>query len=513
MTPKVAPCLSRRDFLETTAAGLLTMGPLARAGGAAPREAPSDTGQELCFMPATDLVAAIRAKKVSPVEVVDAAYRRIQAVNPRINAFCTLTEEQARHRARQAEAAVMRGDRLGALHGVPVSIKDLLLTRGVRTMFGSRIRQDYVPEEDAPSVAKLLLAGAIPIGKTTTPEFGFKGVTDSPLTGVTRNPWNLGKTPGGSSGGAGAAVASGLAPLGLGTDGAGSIRIPSSFCGIFGLKPSFGRVAVYPPSPVPVIVHAGPMTRTVRDAALMLTALAGPDERDLLSLPADGTDYGVACEGGVKGLRVAWSPTLGYAKVDPEVARLTDAAARTFEGELGASVEVADPGFESPWSVLSVLWVTSYSLRLSAYLKDWESRIDPDLVTLAKQIGRLGPTDYAEALAKKAALWDPVRKFFDRYDLLLTPTLPVPAFAAGLIAPEAGASAPPGLLPFPDWIPFTYPWNLTGQPAATVPCGFTGDGLPVGLQIVGRRFADSTVLRAAAAFERVRPWALRRPSP
>ncbi len=462
-------------------------------------------------MPATELAAAIRAKKVSPVEVVNAVYARLADINPRIGAFCTLTEEAARRAAREAEAAVMRGDRLGALHGVPVSVKDLLLTRGVRTMFGSRIRESYVPEEDAPSVTKLLAAGAIPIGKTTTPEFGFKGVTDSPLTGVCRNPWDLGKTCGGSSGGAGAAVASGLAPLAIGTDGAGSIRIPSSFCGIFGLKPSFGRVAVYPPAPVPVIVHAGPMTRTVRDAALMLTAMAGPDERDLLSLPADATDYLAACEGGIRGLRVAWSPALGYAKVEAEVARLTDAAARVFESDLGVKVEAADPGFESPWNVLSVLWVTSYGLRLGAFLPEWESRIDPDLVTLVKQIGRLGPTDYAEALVKRAALWDTTRKFFDRFDLLLTPTLPVPPFATGRIAPETGSSAPPGLLPFPDWIPFTYPWNLTGQPAATVPCGFTSEGLPVGLQIVGRRFADATVLRAAAAFEQARPWSGRRP--
>ena len=278
----------------------------------------------------------------------------------------------------------MRGDRLGALHGVPASIKDLLVTRGVRTMFGSRIREGYVPEEDAPSVVKLLAAGAISLGKTTTPEFGFKGVTDSPVTGICRNPWDLDKTPGGSSGGAGAAVASGLGPLAIGTDGAGSIRIPSSFSGIFGLKPSFGRVAVYPPSPVPVIVHAGPMTRTVRDAALMLTALAGPDERDLLSLPADATDYLAACEGGIRGLRVAWSPTLGYAKVDPEVARLTDAAARAFESDLGARVEAADPGFESPWKTLSVLWLTSYGLRLNSFLPEWESRMDPDLVTLVR---------------------------------------------------------------------------------------------------------------------------------
>jgi len=305
-------------------------------------------------------------------------------------------------------------------------------------------------------------------------------------------------------------VASGLGPLAVGTDGGGSIRIPSSFNGIFGLNPSFGRVAYYPPTPVAVLVHAGPMARTVRDAALMLNVIAGPDERDLLSFPADGTDYLTACDGGIRRLRLAWSATLGYAKVHPEVARLTDAAARVFETDLGCRVDAVDPSFESPWSFFSVLWVMNYSLRLGTLLGEWASRMDPDLVTVVKRIDRLGPTDYGEALVKRGLLWDTTRKFFDRYDLLLTPTLPVPPFEAGRIAPE-GMATPEALVPIGDWVPFTYPWNLTGQPAATVPCGFTREGLPVGLQIVGRRFADATVLKAAAAFEQARPWADKRP--
>jgi aspartyl-tRNA(Asn)/glutamyl-tRNA(Gln) amidotransferase subunit A len=504
--------MSRRDFIQTSAAGLLTIAPHLLSDDAPTKGVSTTAGQDVCFMPATALAAVIRAKKVSPVELVNAIYARIHETNPRINAFCTLTEEQAHRAAKEAETAVMRGDRLGALHGVPVSIKDLFLTRGVRTMYGSRIRENYVPEEDAPAVAKLLAAGAILIGKTTTPEFGFKGVTDSPLTGITRNPWNLSKTCGGSSGGAGAAVAAGLGPIAIGSDGAGSIRIPSSFNGIFGLKPSLGRVANYPSSPVPFLVHAGPMARTVHDAALLLNVIAGPDERDLLSLPADATDYLAACEGGVRGLRVAWSPTLGYAKVDPEVASMTEAAAKAFESSLGCKIEAADPGFESPWGSLSVLWTMSYALRLRTFLPEWESRMDPDLVMLIKGVGRLGPTEYGEAFAKRSVLWDMTRKFFDRFDLLLTPTLPVPAFEAGRPNPD-GMPVPAGsLLPFSEWLPFTYPWNITGQPAASVPCGFTREGLPVGLQIVGRRFADATVLRAAAAFEQVRPWTDKRPT-
>jgi aspartyl-tRNA(Asn)/glutamyl-tRNA(Gln) amidotransferase subunit A len=248
--------------------------------------------------------------------------------------------------AKQAEAAVMRGDRLRALHGVPVSIKEVFLTRGVRTTFGSRIRENYVPEEDAPAVAKLLTAGAILIGKTTTPEFAFKPVTDSPLTGVKRNPWDLSKTSGGSSGGSGAALAAGLGPIAIGSDAGGSIRLPSSFNGIFGLKPSFGRVAYYPSPPLP-LVHAGPMARTVRDATLMLNVMAGPDERDLASLPADATDYLSACEGGVRGLRVGWSPALGYVKVHPEAAAKSSRAAWAVSSKLVIQVSKTH-GIHSP---------------------------------------------------------------------------------------------------------------------------------------------------------------------
>jgi aspartyl-tRNA(Asn)/glutamyl-tRNA(Gln) amidotransferase subunit A len=473
-------------------------------------EKSSNNGENLCFTPATVLVAAIRQKKVSPVEVINAVYARLHEINPKINAFCTLTEEQARVTAKEAEAAVMRGNRLGALHGVPVSIKDVFLTRGVRTMFGSRIRENYIPDEDAPAVAKLVSAGAIPIGKTTTPEFAFKGVTDSPVTGITRNPWDLNKTSGGSSGGAGAAVAAGLGPIALGSDAGGSIRAPSSFNGIVGLKPSFGRVAYYPCPPVR-LVHAGTMTRTVRDAALMLNVIAGTDERDLLSLPTDAVDYLTASEGGIRGLRVGWSPTLGYATVESQVAAVTEVAAKVFDSSLGCKVETADPGFPDPWNSFSKLWVMSFGLRFREYLREWESRMDPDLVKLIKNVERLSSADYAEALALRSVLWDTTRKFFDRFDLLLTPTVPVSAFEAGRANPDGMLISPASLVPFADWSPFTYPWNITGQPAASVPCGFTSEGLPVGLQIVGRRFADATVLKAAATFEEVRSWNEKRP--
>jgi aspartyl-tRNA(Asn)/glutamyl-tRNA(Gln) amidotransferase subunit A len=457
------------------------------------------------------LVEGIRTKKISPVEAVDAVYKRIHQVNPRINAYCTLTEELARAAAKEAEAAVMRGDQLGPLHGVPVSVKDVILTRGVRTMYGSRIRENYVPDENAPAVDRMLAAGAILVGKTTTSEFAFKAVTDSPLTGITRNPWDTSKTCGGSSGGAAAAVASGLGPLALGSDGAGSVRIPAAFTGIFGFKPSLGRIAYFPSTPVPFIVHAGPLTRTVGDAALLLNVIAGPDERDLLSLPADATDYVAQTRNQMRHLRVAWSPDLGYAKVNAQVSALTEGAAKEFERSLGCSVETAHPIPADPGDGLSVLWTMSYALRLRGFLPEWENRMDPELVRLVRKAETLSPTEYGEAVASRTALWDKVRYFFGRYDLLITPSAPIVPFPVEKNAPDDMTSNAGKTLSFLNWLLFTYPWNLTGQPAASIPCGFTREGLPVSIQIIGRRFADAAVLQAAAAFEQVRPWVARRP--
>ncbi len=467
----------------------------------------SPTG--VCWLPATEMAAAIRARQLSPLELVDALISRIHQYNPALNAYCTLMEEAARQAARAAEAAVLRGDDLGPLHGVPVSIKDLLFTSGVRTMRGSRIYEQFVPDQDAPSVAKLKASGAIVLGKTTTPEFGWKGTTDSPLTGVSRNPWNLARSCGGSSGGAAAAVAAGMGPLAVGTDGAGSIRIPASFCGIVGLKPSRGRVAVYPPSAVGFLSHAGPMTRTVPDAALMLQAMAGPDERDLGSLPADATDYLLECEKALRGLRVAWSANLGYAPVEPEIARICASAAQVFASDLGCMVEEAAPHFRDPVEPLQILWASGLAAALGPYLPQWGDQMDGGLVELIRSAEPLSATDYAAAVMERDALWDHVQHFFTRYDLLLTPTMPTTAFAAGAAIPTVVAGRPTSGF---GYTPFTFPFNMTGQPAITVPCGVAADGMPVGLQIVGRRFADATVLQAAAAFEAARPWADRMPS-
>jgi Asp-tRNA(Asn)/Glu-tRNA(Gln) amidotransferase A subunit family amidase len=462
---------------------------------------------ELCYMPAVELAAAIREKRVSPVEVVDAFLARIERLNPAINAYCTVTAEAARAAAKAAEAAVMAGRSLGPLHGVPVSIKDLVVTKGVRTTWGSKIHEHVVPEDDAPVAARLKAAGAILLGKTNTPEYGWSPETDNRVFGPTRNPWDRARSAGGSGGGAGAAVAAGMGPLAVGTDGGGSIRIPGACCGIFGLKPSFGRVPVYPASAAESLSHTGPMTRTVRDAALMLRVMAGPDERDRNSLPADGTDYLAAAGEGIRGLRVAWSSDLGYALVDPAVREACERAARAFE-DLGCRVEPAAPGFPDPEETWARLFWGAIGAKLAPYLPAWREQMDPGLVQVVEKGRALTAFQVAEAGFQRAALWDAVGRFFEVYDLLLTPTVAVPPLPLGGIGDIeiAGRTVE-------RWkaFPFNFPFNLTGQPAATVPCGWTDAGLPIGLHIVGRRYADGTVLRAAAAFESARPWQSRRP--
>jgi Asp-tRNA(Asn)/Glu-tRNA(Gln) amidotransferase A subunit family amidase len=461
----------------------------------------------LCWMSAADLAQAIARRKVSPVEVVEALLARIDKTR-RLNAWVTVDADGARRAARRAERALMqRRPRLGPLHGVPFGVKDLVLTRGMRTTFGTPLYRDHVPTEDAPAVARLKAAGAILIGKTNTPAFGWVGITDNLLFGITRNPWDLERTPGGSSGGAGAAVAAGLAPLHVGTDGGGSIRKPSAFTGTFGFKPSFGRVPVYPFSAAWSLSHVGPMTRTVKDAALMMNVLAGPDERDPASLPAPDEDYVRALRGSLRGRRVAYSDTLGFAPaVDPEVRALTARAARAFR-ELGCRVEMVNPGWPSPWPAWRTIFLGGIANRLVPYLGR-RDEIDPGLLAAVDEVLRWGPTTYVQAWFDRLAWWPRVRDFFARYDLLLTPTTATPAFEHGILYPAQIDGVP---VDREASSVFTYPFNLTGQPAASVPCGFTRAGLPVGLQIVGRRFDDALVLRAAAAFEAARPWAAHRP--
>jgi aspartyl-tRNA(Asn)/glutamyl-tRNA(Gln) amidotransferase subunit A len=466
------------------------------------------TAEELGFTPATQLASMIRSKALSPVELVRAVLDRIEKLNPALGAFCTVTAETALAAGRDAEQAVMRGGALGPLHGLPFSVKDLALTGGVRSMFGSHIFAQRVPDTDAPFVRRLREAGGILVGKTTTPEFGWKALGDSPLTGITRNPWNLAMTTGGSSAGAGAAAAAGLGPLHQGSDGAGSIRIPSAFCGIVGHKPTYGRVPMWPVSNTDSTSHAGPMTRTVADAALMLSVMAGPDPWDQTSLEAPPADYVGLLDRGVRGRRIAFSPDLDGLRVDADVAALVRTAAAAFE-TLGCTVEEVRPGFADSAEIVRCLWSSHYAGNYGQYVAEWGARMDPGLLACIEHGRGYSAVDYVAVRGRKLAHWDSVRALFERYNLLLTPTVSVAAFPVGRLNPEHFPQHPWDWLP---WASFSYPFNFTGQPAATVPAGFTTAGLPVGLQIVGRRFDDLGVLQAAAAFEQARPWASRRPA-
>lgn len=469
----------------------------------------SQSDLDICYTPAVELARMIKEKEISPVEVVNIFRERIEEINPKVNAFCTLTLDTALVEAKKAEQAVMKGEELGPLHGVPYSVKDLVYTKDVRTMRGSKIFENFVPDEDAPLVERLREAGGIMMGKTTTPEFGHKGMTDSPVTGVTRNPWNVDMIPGGSSGGAASQVAAGMTPLAVGTDGGGSIRNPSSFTGIYGLKPSFGRVPVYPASALDSLSHAGPMTRTVADAALMLTVMAGPHEADPLSLEAQPADYIGELNKGIKELKVAWSPDLGFVPfVDSQVAAITAEAAKAFES-LGCDLEeIGDPGFGDTMETHGALWLGGLAGMLGDYLDEWEEQMDPLLVSWTKIGMQIPAANFVKAQIQRNELREKVRRFFKQYDLLLTPNLPIVAFKAGVSAEEGLKDSP---IDYQNWSPFSAIFNLTQVPAASIPAGYTNEGLPVGLQIAGRRFADLTVLQASAAFEAVRPWTDRRP--
>ncbi len=463
--------------------------------------------EALCYTPATTLAGMIRSKGLSPVELMRATINRAEALNPRLNAICTPTYEAAMQQARGAELAVMRGDDLGILHGIPVTIKDLAFTKGVRTMGGSNLFRDRVPTVDHVHVERLRVAGAISIGKTTVPELGWKGNGDSPVTGITHNPWKHGYNAGGSSAGAAACAAAGIASLHQGSDGAGSIRMPAAFCGIYGLKPSFGRVPYHPMPNNGLISHIGPMTRTVADAALMLTAMAGPDDRDMSSLEALPEDYLARLEDGIGGIKVAYSPDLGYLKVDAEVAAPVRHAALAFEA-LGCTVEEVDPGWSDPIEMEHCQFASGYAGMLGHLLDQWADRMDPGLVALARHGMTYSAADYCRAQGERLALHDRAQAFFQRYDLLLTPSLSVAAFPAQELIPAHWEQHPWDWL---RWAGFSYPFNLTWLPAATCPCGFTADGFPVGLQIVAGRFKDLLVLQASRAFERAQPWAQKRP--
>jgi aspartyl-tRNA(Asn)/glutamyl-tRNA(Gln) amidotransferase subunit A len=454
---------------------------------------------------ATQLLGLYRSGQASPVEATQAVLQRIARLNPLLNAFCLIDESAAMASAHLSEARWQAHRRSGAdvlpLDGVPLSIKDLILSQGWPTLRGSKtVNPDQPWEVDAPVTARLREAGAVLLGKTTTPEFGCKGETNSLLTGISRNPWNTDHTPGGSSGGASAAVSAGLGPLAMGTDGAGSVRIPAAFCGNVGLKPSFGRVPAYPLSPFGSVAHLGPHAMTVEDAALLMNTIALPDARDWTSLPFDGVDYVAGLKGGVKGLRVAYSPTLGYAKnIDPEIAAATAQAAKHLQ-DLGAVVEQVDPLNEDPLDITTGLWFAGAYQVWRSLSPAQQAVTDPDFKAQA-ELGAQLDTNAIHALnQRRGVLGSHLRQFMQRFDLILTPSTAVTAFKAL----PAGHS-PMDSQAMLGWTPFSYPFNLSQQPAISLPCGLSSHGLPMGVQLVGPMFGDALVLQAAQALQACYP--------
>ncbi|MFC9328753.1 amidase [Kitasatospora sp. NPDC057015] len=475
---------------------------------------------ELCFLPATELVALVRRRALSPVEIVDAVLDRMAEVDPVLGAFCTPTPERARARAASLADDLVHGRPTGPLAGVPIGVKDLLSTAGIRTTSGSAVHADHVPDEDDIVVERSVAAGAVVLGKTNATEFGYSPVGHNELFPATRNPWNPALTPGGSSAGSAAAVAAGLGPVALGSDGGCSVRVPAAHCGLVGFKASMGRVPVYPGcrderlpgvSGWESVEHIGPLTRTVADAALVLSVLAGPDPRDRHSIPCGDVDWQEAARrgaaDGVAGLRVAWSPDLGHLAVDPEVRRITRAAVDVLERELGCRVEQVTPDWADPAAAFQALVVAETDLRgMRRMIDEHGPRMSPHLVAWMRHPWTA--EDLTDANIARKALVNRMARLMADHDVLVTPTAAVPPFPVGVLGPTETDGR---TVAETAWIGFNYPASLTGQPAVSVPAGWTADGLPVGLQIVGRHLADATVLRVAAAFERVAPWAHRRP--
>ncbi|GAA4823942.1 amidase [Tomitella cavernea] len=467
---------------------------------------------DLADWTAAELVGAFRCRDVSPVDAIRAVLRRIADKDEALNAYCLIDEEHALAAAADSERRWMSGRPLSGIDGVPTSIKDIFLTDGWPTLRGSRTIDPAGPwTEDAPAVARLRAAGAVCPGKTTTPELAWKGVTDSPLHGATRTPWDTSRTSGGSSGGAAAAVSAGMGPLAIGTDGGGSVRIPGSFCGVVGFKPTYGTVPMYPPSPFGTLAHVGPITRTVEDAALLMDVITGFDSRDWSALATPTRPYShdqqETATGlrALDGLRVAFSRTLGFAPLDDEVGSVVDKAVDVLES-LGARVERTDPGFEDPLRHFECLWYSG-AAKATAHLTDRQRDLmEPALRKVCEQGLDYSAQNYLDAMEVRMNMGVRMGAFHETYDLLITPSMPIPPF-------EAGLEVPPGWQGehWPTWCQYSYPFNMTQQPAASVPCGFTADRLPVGMQIVGPRHGDRLVLTAARAYQDATQWWRARP--
>jgi aspartyl-tRNA(Asn)/glutamyl-tRNA(Gln) amidotransferase subunit A len=458
------------------------------------------------FKTAEDLVAEVRDGHAAPSDIARSVLDDIQALDGSLNCFASLNPDDVMAQAALLDQRFAKGEDLGPLAGLPVSVKDLIVAKGHPTAFGSLIMRDNVVDLDASVVERLRAAGAVILGKTTTSEFGCKAVGDSPLTGITRNPWNTAKTPGGSSCGAAAVVAAGITPVAIGTDGGGSIRIPASLTGLVGFKGHFGRVPAYPAGAVPTLIHIGPLSRRVRDAALMMSVIAGFDERDPFSIAGPKLDYLAAYERRRKGLRIAYSPTLGYARPDPRVTEIVEAGLGRLEAA-GCDIDVVEHVFDDPVEIWKMEFYSGVGTRLKTAMETRRDDLDPAVSKALEGIYSLSVTDYYERVFERFQFRDQVRALFEEYDILATPALPVTAF-------DVGRNVPPGHedRDAVSWGYYSYPFNLTGQPAVSVNAGFDADGLPVGLQLVARPLAEETLFSLAAAFEESDPEPDRRPS-
>jgi Asp-tRNA(Asn)/Glu-tRNA(Gln) amidotransferase A subunit family amidase len=467
------------------------------------------------FVSAVQLAERIRSGERAPTDVINAVLERIDDRNARTNAFVTVTAEAAREAAREAERAVEEGDELGPLHGVPIAVKDLNETAGIRTTFGSPLFAENVPDTDDVLVKRMKEAGAIVVGKTNTPEFGHKGTTDNPVFGATGTPYDPTRTAGGSSGGSAAAVADGLVPIAQGSDGGGSIRIPASCCNVVGLKPSFGRV---PSDSRPdgfghtPFGQAGPLARTVEDAALLCSVLAGPSDTDPFSLPGDDTNVVAAVDEPVDDIRVAYSPDLGVFPLEDRVRTVVDDAVDDLSSAV-ATVDRVDPAFEHDRETMLESWMTGYRVGMAERASvlaergldpfDRREELTPEVIEGMEAGMACSAVEYKRADIVRTDVFDAVQEVFDEYDALLSSTVALPPFDTEMLGPDEVAGEP--VHPLYGWF-LTWPFNMTGHPAASVPAGFA-DGLPVGLQVVGPRFDDERVISIAAALERVRPWA------
>lgn len=466
--------------------------------------------EEICFLEAAELSRRIRAKELSAAEVMEAHLRRIEATNPRVNAIVTFLPERAMEDARAADEKLARGEETGPLHGLPVAHKDLAPTKGIRTTFGSKVFEDFVPEQDALIVERLKRAGAITLGKTNTPEFGAGSQTFNEVFGETKNPYDTSKTCGGSSGGAAAALACGMVPVADGSDMGGSLRNPASFCNVVGLRPSPGRVPSWPtPNVYSTLSVEGPMARTVRDCALVLGAISGPDPRSPISIPEPGEKFLAPLERDFSGVRVAWSRDLGGLPVDPRVTDTIEVQRHVFE-EIGCDLCEAEPDFTDADEVFKALRAWHYESAFGGLLDEHRDEMKDTVVWNIEEGRKLTGPQLGAAERKRAALYHRVREFMQDYEFLVLPVSQVPPFDVERrwVTEINGVE----METYIDWMKSCYFVTVTGLPAVSVTCGFTPEGLPVGVQIVGRWQDDLGVLQLARAFEQATGFWRRRPS-